>query len=160
MWGTLGIFPEGETFTIVKDGKGELMKKEKGVLFRGCRSRATRCWAGGAQDAQGPGQNWVHWGQEKSDQEEQPELSRIGSWNFIPVLPLDWFRTEGPAGLQETQVREIGQEVRRVWTELWQGNRKAPWRQEGGGPNNVEAGWAQAWREVSGKLSSSFLGTE
>lgn len=111
------------------------MKKEKGVLLRGCRSRAKRCWAGGvAQEAQGPGQNWVHWGQEKADQEEQPELSRIGSWNFIPVLPLDWFCTEEPAGLQETQVREIGQEVRTGWTELQsttETGRRRP-RQHGG----------------------------
>lgn len=76
------------------------MKKEKGVLFRGYRNRAIRYWLGHRMTR----------GQEKTGQEGQPEFSRIRSWNFIPILPLDLFCTEGPAGLQETQVGGIRQE--------------------------------------------------
>lgn len=62
----------------------------------------------GAQDAQRPGQNWVHWGQEKSGQEGQPELNRTGSWNFIPVLPLDFSAQEGQLGGRKPRSEELG----------------------------------------------------
>lgn len=111
--GRMEGFPWGEILLYnLKDGEEGADEESTGK-----KVGAEPCAVARVQNVQGPGDSRVNRDQQKSGQQ-----GRGGHWDRTSLL--DLFCIEGPAGWQETQVRGNRQEMRKMWMELWEGNRR------------------------------------
>lgn len=124
----------------------ELMKKilanEKEVPFKDFRRRATG--VGWGTDAQGPGEGWVKRDQDKSRQEGRQKWA-------LELYPNHWICF---AQKDQLACRKSGSEGRRVWTELWEGNRREGGPGDGRRRHGQDMGGldvSSEGREMSGK---------